>query len=71
MTTRKPSSTIPMDRMVSIHEPGISIVDIPLVKATERTLKGYANIETSFDEDAGRDCRLASTRLAAGRSWNR
>ena len=47
---RAPTSTTPMDRIVSIHEPGISIVDVPLVKASKKTLAGYAKMEKSFDD---------------------
>jgi len=47
---KAPTSTIPMDRMVSIHEPGISILEVPLVKATPKSIQGYAKIERSFED---------------------
>lgn len=50
MTARDPSSTIPMERMVSIHEAGISILPVRLVRGTAETLDGFARIESSFEE---------------------
>lgn len=50
MTAAKlPGSTIPMERMVSIHEPGIRIHEVPLVMATAETLRNCARIEYSFE----------------------
>jgi hypothetical protein len=39
-----------MDRMVSIHEDGISIVEVPLKRATLESLAGFGRVITSFDE---------------------
>lgn len=50
MSERTPSPTMAMDRMVSIHEPGVHIHEVPLIRATPETLDGYAKIERSFDE---------------------
>lgn len=45
----RPSLTLPTDQMVSLHEPGISIVEVPLIKGTEESLDGLARLETSFE----------------------
>jgi len=39
-----------MDRMVSIHDEDISIVDVPLRLATPEALEGFGRIVTSFDQ---------------------
>lgn len=45
-----PAPCIDMDRMVSIHEEGISIVDAPLEQATPKSLEGFGRIVRSFDD---------------------
>lgn len=44
----KPAPTMPMERMISIHEAGIGIHPVPLKRGTAENLQGYAKIETSF-----------------------
>jgi hypothetical protein len=44
-----PTSTIAMDGMVSLHQPGIRVHSVPLVRASAASLDGLALIETSFD----------------------
>lgn len=50
MSDRSPAPTMTMERMISIHEPGISVRPVPLVRATSAALEGYARIEDSFDD---------------------
>lgn len=50
MSDKGPGSTIPMDRVISLHEPGISVHEVPWRRATAETLQGYGTIERSFDE---------------------
>ena len=50
MNSPTPSPCITMDRMVSIHEEGIQVVDVPLRHATEETLRGFGRIVQAFDE---------------------
>lgn len=45
-----PSPCIDIDRMVSIHDDDISIVDVPIIRATAESLAGYGRIVASFDE---------------------
>ena len=49
-STSKPAMTLPVDRIISIKEPGMKILDVPLVKATEESLKGYATIVKSYED---------------------
>ncbi len=44
-----PAPCIDMDRMVSIHETGISIVDVPLKRVTPESFQGFGRIVTSFE----------------------
>jgi len=45
-----PAPCVTMDRMVSIHEEEISIVDVPLRRATPDTFAGFGRLVGSFDE---------------------
>ncbi len=45
-----PAPTMSMDRMISLHEPGIRIHRVPLVRATPQSVEGFARIEPSFEE---------------------
>jgi hypothetical protein len=50
MDDPQPTSTIPMERMVSLREPGIGIHHVPLRRATAASLDGFGMIERSFDD---------------------
>ena len=45
-----PAPCINMDRSVSIHEEGISIVEVPLRHVTPETFKGFGRIVESFHD---------------------
>jgi len=49
-TNPTPAPCVDMDRMVSIHDEGISIVDIPLTRLTPETFEGFGRVVTSFDQ---------------------
>lgn len=50
MGERSPAPTMAMERMVSIHEPGVGIHEVSLIRATAQSLEGYARIERSYEE---------------------
>ena len=45
-----PAPCIKMDRMVSIEEAGISIIEVPLKRAAPESLQGLGRIVTPFEE---------------------
>lgn len=45
-----PAPCVSMDRMVSIHEESVSIVDVPLKRVTPELFQGFGRIVQSFDE---------------------
>ena len=59
-----------MQRMVSIHEQGIAIVDVPLRRATAESLQGYGRFVESFAEADVNIVTWPRSRLAAGRTGN-
>ncbi|HIM29484.1 MAG TPA: ureidoglycolate hydrolase [Planctomycetes bacterium] len=50
MNSSVPSPCVSMERMVSIHEAGIAIVDVPLKAATPESFRGFGHIVASFAE---------------------
>ena len=49
MDSRTPSLTSPVEQIRSIHEPGVSVVEVPLLRATAESLDGLATLQESFD----------------------
>ena len=46
----QPAPCVDMDRMVSIHEEGIRVHEVPLRIASAETLEGFGTIASSFEE---------------------
>lgn len=45
----EPAPCVSMDRMVSLDEPGISVHEVPLVRATEESFRGYGRLVGDFE----------------------
>jgi len=47
---KRPTPCVEMDRMVSIEEDGITVVEVPIRRATPETFVGFGKIVSSFAE---------------------
>ena len=68
---KRPTPCVEMDRMVSIEEDGISVVEVPIRRATPETFVGFGKIVSSFAEAEVEIVTWPAPGLATRRAGNR